>query len=297
VTDTKFSRSTVIAAADILKSLGHSGLDRVLLEFDLSDSNVGRGGGGLLARTTALAQFALQRAGELTANNSPVEDAIVRKAAFEEAKYKPGAIPNVSADERQNFRESLRRDGFDIGKRGEIIPHLPQAPLAERPPPGNIDFVKGNPPKATQNIARVFVVHGHDDAAKESVARYLEKIGFEAVILHERPNRGRSIMTKFREEAADIGFAIVLVTPDDFGGKAGGVPQSRARQNVILELGFFLGALGPERVVTLVRGKVERPSDFDGVLYLSLDDGLWRSKLAKELEAAGYQIDWAKASA
>lgn len=145
-----------------------------------------------------------------------------------------------------------------------------------------------------RNLTRkVFIVHGHDDAAKESVARFLEKIGFEAVILHERPNKGRTIVTKFREEAADIGFAIVLMTPDDHGGKIGNETSPRARQNVIFELGFFIGMLGPAHVAALVKGEIETPSDFDGVVFIQLDNGsAWKMELGRELQAAGYEIDW-----
>ncbi|KAB1072247.1 nucleotide-binding protein [Methylobacterium soli] len=142
---------------------------------------------------------------------------------------------------------------------------------------------------------RVFIVHGHDEGAREAVARFIEKIGFEAVILHERPNKGRTIITKFREEAAGIGFAIVLMTPDDHGGRAGAETRPRARQNVVFELGFFIGELGPERVAALVKGDIERPSDFDGVVYIPLDHGHWQAGLARELEAAGFEIDWNKA--
>jgi predicted nucleotide-binding protein len=96
---------------------------------------------------------------------------------------------------------------------------------------------------------KVFVVHGHHDGARETVARFVEKLGFEAIILHEQPNKGRTIITKFREEAKDVGFAVVLMTPDDEGKEKGvGDFQPRARQNVVFELGFFIGALGPERV-------------------------------------------------
>jgi predicted nucleotide-binding protein len=142
---------------------------------------------------------------------------------------------------------------------------------------------------------KVFVVHGHDEGSREGVARFLAQAGFEPVILHERPNKGRTIITKFREEAADIGFAVVLMTPDDTGGKAGSGVRPRARQNVVFELGFFIGALGPERVVALVKGDVERPSDFEGVVYIDLDSaGAWRTKLGQELEAAGLEVDWNK---
>lgn len=139
------------------------------------------------------------------------------------------------------------------------------------------------------DLTKVFVVHGHDEAAREAVARFIEQIGFEAIILHERPNKGRTIITKFRDEAADVGFAVVLMTPDDIVGD-----RPRARQNVVFELGFFIGALGPAHVAALVKGDIERPSDFDGVVYISLDTGSWKTALGRELEAAGYTIDWNK---
>lgn len=142
---------------------------------------------------------------------------------------------------------------------------------------------------------KVFIVHGHDGAAKEMVARFVEKLGLEAIILHERPNKGRTIITKFREEAHGASFAVVLMTPDD-EGKAKGAASSnlRARQNVVFELGFFVGKLGFERVVAMESGEVERPSDLEGVVYISLDKDDWRTDLAREFEAAGLDADWNK---
>jgi predicted nucleotide-binding protein len=141
----------------------------------------------------------------------------------------------------------------------------------------------------------VFIVHGHDEGPRESVARFIEKLGLEAVILHERPNKGRAIITKFREEAAGVGFAVVLMTPDDLGkGKEEADLKPRARQNVIFELGFFIGALRPEHVAALVKGDIDLPSDYDGVVYIAMDNEDWRTKLAKELETAHYEIDWNK---
>jgi hypothetical protein len=115
---------------------------------------------------------------------------------------------------------------------------------------------------------KVFIVHGHDGTPKAEIARFIEKLGLEAVILHERPNKGRTLITKFQEEAGTAGFAVVLMTPDDLGKAAAAADlNARARQNVVFELGFFIGKLGPERVAALVKGDVEKPSDFDGVVY------------------------------
>jgi predicted nucleotide-binding protein len=142
---------------------------------------------------------------------------------------------------------------------------------------------------------KVFVVHGHDAAPRAEVARLIEKLGFEAIILHERPNKGRTLVTKFREEAEGVGFAVVLMTPDDLGKTVSADDLNpRARQNVVFELGFFIGKLGPERVAALVKGSVEKPSDFDGVVYVSLDSADWQRQLGQELQEAGYDIDWNK---
>jgi predicted nucleotide-binding protein len=139
---------------------------------------------------------------------------------------------------------------------------------------------------------KVFVVHGHDEGAREAIARFLERIGFEAIILHEQANQGRTVIEKV-EVHGDVGFAVVLFTPDDEGAKKGEPLKSRARQNVVLELGYFIGRLGRERVCALKRGEVEIPSDFGGVVYAAFDDGGgWRQTLANELQAAGFEINW-----
>ena len=106
-------------------------------------------------------------------------------------------------------------------------------------------------PETTNEI---FVVHGRDDGAKETVARFLTKLGLQPVILHEQPNQGRTIIEKF-EQFAQVGFAVVLLTPDDLCSHSGQPDRARprARQNVILELGFFLGKLGRLRTCLKLR--------------------------------------------
>lgn len=146
-------------------------------------------------------------------------------------------------------------------------------------------------PTPAKNARRVFIVHGHNGETTQAVARFLTSLDLDPIILHEQPNKGRTIITKFREEAADTAFAVVLMTPDDQGSKVGETARPRARQNVVFELGFFIGALGPEKVAALVETDVEKPSDFDGVVYISLNAGHWKFELAKELRAAGISID------
>lgn len=140
---------------------------------------------------------------------------------------------------------------------------------------------------------KIFVVHGHDEAIKQSVARFLEKLNLRAVILHEQPNRGQTVIEKFEANSSDVGFAVVLLTPDDVGrAKTEKDSKPRARQNVILELGYFVGKLQRAKVCALYKDGVELPSDIHGVIYIPYDDhDGWRMKLAGEIREAGITVD------
>lgn len=141
---------------------------------------------------------------------------------------------------------------------------------------------------------RVFVVHGHDSGMREGVARFLEKVGLQAIILHERASRGRTIIEKF-EDASAVRFAVVLLTADDLGKLANSADlHPRARQNVVFELGYFLGRLGRNNVVALypADAHLELPSDFGGVVYVPFDGrGAWQIALAREISAAGLPVE------
>lgn len=144
----------------------------------------------------------------------------------------------------------------------------------------------------------VFIVHGHDEGTKEAVARFIEKMGAKVIILHEQPNEGKTIIEKFETYSGKVGYAVILMTPDDRGGLADLTfkeQSMRARQNVILELGYFMAKLGRGRVCALHREGVEVPSDYGSVLYIPLDkQGAWRIQLAKELKTAGLNVDFNK---
>ena len=144
-----------------------------------------------------------------------------------------------------------------------------------------------------QNTRRVFVVHGHDVGVKETVSRFLSKLDFEPIILHEQPNGGKTLIEKFETNAYDVSFAVVIVTPDDVGrAKSETDLKPRARQNVILELGYFMGKLGRSRVCALCSENIEEPSDVTGVVYIPLDaSGGWKIQLCRELQAAGLTVD------
>ena len=143
----------------------------------------------------------------------------------------------------------------------------------------------------------IFLVHGHNEVLKLEVARLLENATEEKVtILAEQANRGRTVVEKL-EQYSDVRFAVVLLTPDDRVVPSGSdKPYSRARQNVILELGLFLGLLGRDRVCALYKSGVEIPSDYSGVLFIEADDrGAWKLDLLRELEAAEIEVDWRRA--
>src|SRR5262249_11262160 len=142
---------------------------------------------------------------------------------------------------------------------------------------------------------KVFLVHGHDEAALHSVARFLEQLNLTPIVLREQPDRGRAVIEKFEECASQVGFAVVLLTPDDLAGSPASVQSARARQNVIFELGYFAGSLGRGRACLLRKGDVEIPSDLYGVIYTEMDasDG-WKLKLVRELCAAGLPTDVSK---
>jgi len=149
-------------------------------------------------------------------------------------------------------------------------------------------------PQRSRDLTRAFVVHGHDEGARESVARFLDKLGVTPVILHEQANRGKTLIEKL-EHYSDVSFAVVLLTPDDEGrplNPSGATLRLRARQNVLLELGYFVGQLGRQNVCALHKEGLELPSDWDGVAWVSMDArGAWQLQLARELKAAGFAVD------
>jgi predicted nucleotide-binding protein len=132
---------------------------------------------------------------------------------------------------------------------------------------------------------RGFIVHGHNDARKLEVARYIENdLKRTAIILHEQANKGRTIIEKF-EDHSTVDFAVALWTSDDEGkSKKENDLKDRARQNVIFETGFFIGKLGREKVVVLYEDEVEIPSDYSGVIFIRIADN-WKDNLRKEIDA------------
>ncbi len=144
------------------------------------------------------------------------------------------------------------------------------------------------------NNRKVFIVHGRDEGSKHEVARFLQKLDFEPIILAEMPSGGKTIIEKV-EEYSEVGYAVVLLTKDDEGALVGEQLELRARQNVIFELGFFVGKLLRGRVCALTKGgPPEILSDYAGVEFVPMEDN-WEKRLMQELRKAGFDVDANKA--
>lgn len=187
-------------------------------------------------------------------------------------------------EQLDNFRKDIQEK---IHRLESIKERLPLYNESLSPPLRKKDeqkIIKGN---------KIFIVHGRNEATKETTARFLEKLELEPIILHEQANKGRTIIEKF-EDHSSVGYAVALLTADDVGALALPKPKlsPRARQNVVFEWGYFIGKLGRRWVCALYEEGIERPSDLDGVVYILLDGaGAWKLLLAKELRAAGFDVD------
>jgi predicted nucleotide-binding protein len=194
-------------------------------------------------------------------------------------------INTYGGDPTKEFLEWL---DLRVRRLDSLLQRLPLFPSALKPVQA-----KAAPAPAKQQSKDIFIVHGHDEAAMHEVARCIDQLGLHAIILHEQPDKGRTIIEKF-EDHTDVGFAVVLLTPDDMGYPKDKPSEAkpRARQNVVLELGYFSGILGRANVCALLKGYIEIPSDYAGVLYTPMDAaGAWEVTRAREIKAAGIDVD------
>lgn len=143
---------------------------------------------------------------------------------------------------------------------------------------------------------RIFIVHGRDTKMLSEVESFVKEIGCEPIVLYKEPSRGNTIIEKFEEIGSKASYAIALFSPDDKGGLIEGKGKRtkyryRARQNVVFEYGYFFAKIGRDHVCALVKGKVEKPSDYDGVVYIEYDEaGKWRKELQREINAADQSL-------
>ena len=204
---------------------------------------------------------------------------------FEKIRYSPSIVLHDGRDNTAVYQRA-HKSGL------ESASAMLRSMLEEVDEYGLVADVEDGQLKPSFEGNKVFIVHGRDEGAREEVARIVEKLGIEPVILTEQASSGSTIIEKV-EQNADVGFAVVLLTPDDAGGlRDGDDVRSRARQNVIFELGFFIGRLGRAQVCALTKGDVEIPSDYSGVVYIDMGGQQdWRIGLVRELKAAGYVVD------
>lgn len=203
---------------------------------------------------------------------------------------------NAFADEV--FAESVIHETYHLygltytEKDGKLIGLKEEGQKAANHPKGILGYLeyKENNKKFVMTN-KVFIVHGHNEAVKEKVARFLEHLKLDPIILHEQPDKGQTIIEKFENNSNDVNFAIILLTADDVGmAKTETDYKQRARQNVIFEMGYFMGILSRSHVFMLLEDGVEKPSDMDGIIYTSLKED-WKTKLFKELYECGYKVD------
>jgi predicted nucleotide-binding protein len=190
------------------------------------------------------------------------------------------------------------RDKFERQKSLFLSALLETARIVENDVFGEARKPKTTPPSGALSN-RVFVVHGHDHATKTELESFLTYVGIEPVVLHRQPDQGRTLIEKF-EHHSDVGYAFILLTPDDVAYSAAEndltdeerSKELRARQNVIFEFGFFVGKLGRTRVCCLIKGHVAKPSDINGLVYKPIPDSIEGIgfSIIKELRAAGYTV-------
>lgn len=233
----------------------------------------------------------LSEAYEKECNSSPISDYCIRAfykwyaAALSLFKRKipahnPYLIEFCNIDKSQNGYSLREQYNLNLTNYRMLIDHIKHGCELET---GRIEKKYGD---------KVFIVHGHNDAIKSEVAKTLKGLGLHPIILHEQPNKGKTIIEKLEKNSSDVGFAVILLTADDEGkSRAGDRLALRARQNVIFEMGLFMGILGRERTMLLLGDGVEEPSDIKGVVYTSIDSkNDWKDTLCDELKSAGYDV-------
>jgi len=193
------------------------------------------------------------------------------------------ALPNLSLD-------SARRPAEDVE-------------LEQRSANGSaaaIEAAGAAGPGANEREMQIFLVYGRDERQMQAVVRLLEEQGpHEIAVMHDGPDEDRTLVEKFAG-AAKSGYAIVLLTADDVGTPRLDPDEApyfspRARQGVVFQLGFLVGALTSRRVCVLYEHGVELPSNLDGLAYVRFDlAGAWQSKLLLELRGAGFEYDPSK---
>ncbi len=170
-----------------------------------------------------------------------------------------------------------------------LVHQLSQRPT-QQPVQKPIQHPTQQPQIPTMTKQKVFIVHGHDEVLRLNIENFIQKIGLSPIILMDQANGGNTIIEKIEEYGA-VDYAIVLYTPCDEGRKIGSPElNSRARQNVVFEHGYFIAKLGRHKVSAIVKQGVEIQNDIQGVVYIGADSD-WKTQLLKEFNKAGLKFD------
>lgn len=244
------TRASLLAAKDVISEWSHAQIDNMLLEAGVPGLSAGRDLGGRRDRANAIVRFAIDNPAAMTAERSLFSAYLMKRVSATRSDVAIKTWPTLN-------------EGAEAGSSASDTNSSGRSPN------------------------RVFVVHGQNETARTAVVSFLKGLGLVGIVLHDQPNMGRHLLTKFIEEAELVTFAVILMTDDDVGSAKGGGLRPRARQNVILELGYFLAHLGQAKVCALITPGLETPSDFDGIVYIRMDDeGGWKKELKRELVAA-----------
>lgn len=168
-----------------------------------------------------------------------------------------------------------------------------------RTPSPDSRTVSATKPTTAKGGGKIFIVHGHDSTSKEQLELILHKLGLQHFVLANSGGGGLTIIEALEKEIGPDGnskFGIVLLTPDDFGySKLEGAEkaQPRARQNVVLEMGMLISAVGRRNTVILKKGHLEVPSDASGILYLGFNEHVKETvpRLVDRLKSSGFEIN------
>lgn len=163
---------------------------------------------------------------------------------------------------------------------------------------GEVEAALGNPAPVAKapEASKIFVVHGHDRDARDQLELVLLRLGLQPFILQNADGGGKTIVEALEQHIyKESAFGMVLLTPDDFGYSKAGTEadrKPRARQNVILEMGMVMAALGREKMAIIQKGALERPSDTDGILRIEFNDHVREivPNLVQRLQKAGFEI-------
>ena len=231
---------------------------------------------------------------------SPIEPSNVDQIRINETEESSSQI--IAKAKLKKVTQDLLKRFYGIGKGG----HSDEWYVTHAGKVVTRDFIKGL--RWSKKMSRtfvmkenVFIVHGRDLEPAKELKSMLKRFRLNPIILHEQASGSRTVLEKL-EKYSDVGYAFVILTPDDVGALADEMMadkllpaflKPRPRQNVVLEFGYFMGLLGRDRVCCLYKGDVELPSDMHGIVYIPFEKSVneCRDKIVKELKAAGYEIE------